>query len=80
MSVGERHPPSTQTVAHTRRERERERETNKSTHVVCESVRGSLPEAVPPKSEKACQRRQAHQREMEHQAEMEHQQSRRRAE
>ena len=69
-------PPSTQTVTHTRRERE----TNKSTHAVCESVRGSLPEAVPPKSEKACQRRQAHQREMEHQAEMEHQQRRRRAE
>ena len=29
-------PPSTQTVTHTRRERE----TNKGTHAVCESVRG----------------------------------------
>ena len=36
---------------------QRERETNKSTHAVCESVRGSLPEAVPPKSEKAGQHR-----------------------
>jgi hypothetical protein len=34
VSVGERHPPSTQTVTHTRRERE----TNKSTHSMCVGV------------------------------------------
>ena len=37
MSEGERHPPSTQTVTHTRKERE----TNKNTHAVCVGVSGA---------------------------------------
>ena len=37
---GERHPPSTQTVTHTQRERERD------THAVCVSVKGHFPEGI----------------------------------